>query len=321
MDPANTEKVLTTTKQAHAYLIDPLNAPEPSQETGPGSHFVRPESSASSVPSSSTNPFRKNSPHNSPQSKDFGASTHVRQVSGSSTHVRQTSREFGSPSGSPRSDKFPRYREEALGGLNDSPPPRRSNDGARPPTYDDVTTGRRRGSSLKERYPGDMSNKPLDIIRRDSRKAARAPHLRKNHIPGADVIDRLDPTINKIPYHHEGPYDAALLARNTDVKYSPVAALKDSNEEALKATAGENVRDALEKHKPLDGVAIVPPGVPDQFGRVRHYEEGTNERLTGGGGDYKKYDGIVRTLIQNSILSKLLTLHSGVRPRRHQGSR
>ncbi len=34
--------------QATKYLLDPLTAPEPSEETGPGSHFVREESTAKS---------------------------------------------------------------------------------------------------------------------------------------------------------------------------------------------------------------------------------------------------------------------------------
>lgn len=274
-------------KSAAAYLIDPLNAPEPSQETGPGSHFVRPESSAASTTSPrspTTNPFRRNSP----QSKDFGTTTHVRQISG----------DHGYPSssgGSPRNAKFPNYREEALGGLNEGPVPRRGSDQTQPPAYDagvGSSNGRRRGSSLRERYPGDESGKPLDIIRRDSRKAHRSPHLNKRHIPGADVIDRLDPTINKIPYHHEGPYDAASLARNMNVKHSPVAALSETNAEAIKATAPENVKDAVRQHKPLDGVAIVPPGETDRLGRTYDYEEGPNQMIEDGG-NYKRYSDLV----------------------------
>ena len=109
------------------------------------------------------------------------------------------------------------------------------------------------------------------------------------------MIDRLDPTINKIPYHHEGPYDAASFARNNDPKNSPVAALQESNREALKATAPENIKDSLSKHKPLDGVALVPPGEPDKLGRRLDYEEGENEMLEGrpDGGAYKRYAGVV----------------------------
>lgn len=268
-------------------MIDPLNAPEPSQETGPGTHFYPAEhkSSASPVsaasPSSSTNPFRKSS---------VGSAS----KSGATTHVRQASREYnGSPGGSPR--PFPNYRESAFGGMNDAPR-RRSGEQSNLPSYDQVTSGpsRRRTSSLKERFPGDESVKPLDIIRRDSKKAHRSPHLRKKHIPGADSIDRLDPT-SSMPYHHEGPYDAALLARNTSYESSPVAALADSNREALKATPAENIKEALERHKPLDGVAIVPPGERDRLGRVYNYEEGTDMMRENNpeGGAYKQWPGVV----------------------------
>lgn len=157
------------------------------------------------------------------------------------------------------------------------------------------SAGRRRGSSLNQRYPGDTSNQPLNMLRKDSKKAYRSPHLNKRHIPGADTIDRLDPTPNKLPYHHEGPYDAALLARNTSYKSSPIAALEDSNREALKATPAENIKDALDKHRPLDGVATVPPGQRDQLGRVYHYEEGTDmmREANPEGGAYKQWPGEV----------------------------
>lgn len=95
-------------------------------------------------------------------------------------------------------------------------------------------------------------------------------------MPGADLIDKLDPAFGGRAYHHEGPYDAALLARNTSYENSPVAALESSNAEAIKATPAENVKDAVERHIPLDGVAIVPPGMQDRFGRTYNYEEGAD---------------------------------------------
>lgn len=153
----------------------------------------------------------------------------------------------------------------------------------------------RRTSSLRERYPGDDSHKPLDIIRKDSVRAHRSPHLKKRHLPGCDTIDRLDPAIGGVAYHHEGPYDAALLARNSSFDSSPIAALQESNAEALKATPAENIKDAVERHMPLDGVAIVPPGVPDRFGRTYQYEEGTDLlREPGGDGPgYKRWSNKV----------------------------
>ncbi|THY32058.1 hypothetical protein D6D01_02675 [Aureobasidium pullulans] len=263
---------LTIYPQAQAYLIDPLNAPEPSQETGPGTHFYPPDapkaaSPTVSSPSSSKNPFR--------DSKS-GATTHVRHSSRSST---------GSTS------KFPDFQEGPSHRRNISGEHRRNVSGDH--LMGESSAGRRRGSSLNQRYPGDTSNQPLNMLRKDSKKAYRSPHLNKRHIPGADTIDRLDPTPNKLPYHHEGPYDAALLARNTSYKTSPIAALEDSNREALKATPAENIKDALDKHRPLDGVASVPPGQRDQLGRVYHYEEGTDmmREANPEGGAYKQWPG------------------------------
>ncbi|PSK60503.1 hypothetical protein C1H76_4398 [Elsinoe australis] len=253
-----------SSKEAAAYLIDPLTAPEPSAETGPGTSFrppvETPDSGRSRKTSDSNNPFR-----NPPTS-----GRHSRHASNASN---------GTP------DKFPNYRETALGQLND---------GGTPPSYDAATGHRRRGSSLKERYPGDDSHKPLDILRRDSKKAHRSPHLTKRHMPGTDSIDRLDPTISQVPYHHEGPYDAALLSRNTKPEHSPVAALSGSNAEALKATPRENVKNSLDRHVPLDGTAVVPPGQEDRFGRRYNYEEGSNMMLDGdpAGGQYKRYPGV-----------------------------
>ncbi|KAF2766886.1 hypothetical protein EJ03DRAFT_329657 [Teratosphaeria nubilosa] len=263
-----------SSKEAQAYLIDPMNAPEPAAETGLNTHFgntmsanpPNPPSSAAARHSrgsslGSNNPFRDSfdGARHSPPAKT-GAGVSERPVG---TH-----------------------RAEAFG---DYPKSRRSGSGSRsllPPAYEEVAgasgsgsgsgTGRRRGSSLKERYPGDPTVSPLNIIRKDSRKANRSPHLNKRHLPGPDVIDRLDPALGGRAYHHEGPYDAAALARNTSFESSPVAALKTSNEEALKATPAENIKNAVERHRPLEGVADVPPGMPDRFGRTYNYEEGTD---------------------------------------------
>lgn len=250
-----------------------MNAPEPSHETGPGTHFgstFAPAASSSNAPLSasrtsigSNNPFRdstekRRSPKQSPPLEKGGASSHARHVSSGSRGSR------GSPPA-----QFPAYRADAFGDYNDTRPRRSGSGGRPPPSYEEANSGnnspnqkghRRRTSSLSARYPGDDSHKPLDVLRRDSKKAYRSPHLKKHHIPGADTVDRLDPAIGGKAYHHEGPYDAALLARNTSYRNSPVAALETSNQEALKATPRENVQDALERHKPLDGVAVVPPG-------------------------------------------------------------
>jgi hypothetical protein len=169
----------------------------------------------------------------------------------------------------------------------DSGRPRRSSQPSSSNPFQDG--GLSRGNSLRERYPGDPSVRPLDVIRKDVTKAHRSHHLRKKNFQGADTIDRLDKT--GFSYHHEGPYDAASLARNRDPIHSPVAAVKESNEEALRATPRENIMDSVTRHKPLEGVAIVPPGVEDRFGRVYDYEEGA-DLMREPGGDYKRYPGL-----------------------------
>lgn len=148
--------------------------------------------------------------------------------------------------------------------------------------------GLTRGGSLRERYPGDMSVRPLDTLRKEEKTAYRAHHLRKKNHQGTDMIDRLDRS--GFAYHHESPYDAASVARNKSYTHSPIAAVADSNEEALRATPRENIIDAVTKHRPLEGVANIPPGVPDRFGRVLDYEEGADLQREAGG-DYRRWPG------------------------------
>jgi hypothetical protein len=136
-----------------------------------------------------------------------------------------------------------------------------------------------------------MNQTPLESARYEEKMAHRSPHLKKHHIPGADIIDRMD-VGPAGKYHHEGPFDAALLARNTSIEHSPLAAISDSNREAIKATPKENIMDSIQKHKPLDGTAAVPPGTPDRFGRTYDYQEGDN-MMTTYGGDYKRWSGVV----------------------------
>ena len=73
---------------------------------------------------------------------------------------------------------------------------------------------------------------------------------------------------------------------------SPIEAVRRTNEEALKATAPEKIQDSLKKHRPLDGVAIVPPGMEDMNGRIYNYEEGTDMMIENGG-NYKRWSGVV----------------------------
>ena len=265
--------------------------PEPSAETGPGSSFGSTFAPASQINSTTNTPTTSSSPS--------GSKNPYRQSSTSSKNgITTTTRQSGSPR-----EKFPDYRAEAFGEYAPASSSSRRRDRAsshgNPPSYQEAVSPpgeqqrRRRGSSLKERYPGDKSHQPLDVIRRDSKKAYRSPHLHKRSLPGADMIDRLDPAIGGRAYHHEGPYDAALLSRNRDPKNAPLKALETSNEEALKATPRENIRDAVERHKPLDGVAIVPPGEADRFGRRYNYKEGDDLMHEPSSGDagYKRWPG------------------------------
>lgn len=131
------------------------------------------------------------------------------------------------------------------------------------------------------------------MLKHDAKSANRAPHLRKKHTPGADSIDRLGGAAGA--YHHEGPYDATLLARNTSFASSPLEAVAASNEEALRATPREMIKDSVDKHRPLDGVASVPPGMTDQYGRTYEYQEGTDmmRQDNAEGGAYKRWGDVV----------------------------
>lgn len=113
-------------------------------------------------------------------------------------------------------------------------------------------------------------------------------------MPGADTIDVLDRSVIGGAYHHEGPYDATLLARNTSYLSSPVNAVRESNAEALRATPRENIRDALDKHVPLQGTAIIPPGMAGLDGRPMEYEEGADlmREPDGIGGAYRRWAGV-----------------------------
>ncbi|KAG7293208.1 hypothetical protein NEMBOFW57_003254 [Staphylotrichum longicolle] len=155
----------------------------------------------------------------------------------------------------------------------------------------------RRSGSLRERYPGDMSHRPLAMIAREHRAADRAPHLHNHRRQQpSDTIDTLDISgpVPGVIYHHEGPFDATMKERNVNKAYAPVEAVKDTNMEALKATPAEFVHDSLEKHVPLQGTAIVPPGMKDMSGRTMEYEEGADlmREASAGGGPYKRWDHV-----------------------------
>jgi hypothetical protein len=139
-----------------------------------------------------------------------------------------------------------------------------------------------------------MSHRPLDVLRQQNKAADRAPHLKRAHIPGADIIDSLDDTVVGGAYHHGGPYDATLFSRN-NVKNPPIEAVQTTNAEALRATPRENIRDALDKHVPLQGTSTIPPGMAGLDGRPMVYDEGADlmREPDAPGGAYKRYDHVV----------------------------
>jgi hypothetical protein len=139
-----------------------------------------------------------------------------------------------------------------------------------------------------------MSHRPLDVIKREARAADRTPHRRhRRGVSNTDTIDNLD-TVGGT-YHHDGPYEATLASRNTNSLYSPVAAVRESNMEALRATPREYIEDSLQRHVPLQGTSTVPSGGVDFNGDVITYEEGADlmREPDAAGGAYKRWDGVV----------------------------
>ncbi|KAE9580817.1 hypothetical protein CGCF415_v005875 [Colletotrichum fructicola] len=316
---------------AKAYLLDPLTAPEPSQETGPGSSFINPDpllrtfsqrkkgkdpvqpsdksqrshrshSQASSYPTPptsasptrssfhSSNPFSPtyNNRASLPSPREPGSpasSSAPHRPLGRSTSVRNSLPPSTSVTRSFSARNRPINEEE---GRADSSVQR-----SKSVNHHNVPSGLRRSGSLNQRYNGDMSHRPLDMLKKEHRAADRAPHLRtRKNGPMTDTIDGLD-TIGGV-YHHGGPYDATLASRNRNKQYAPVEAVKESNEEALRATPREYIQDSLTKHVPLQGTGTVPVGSSDMRGNVMNYEEGADlmREPDAQGGAYKRWDGI-----------------------------
>lgn len=242
--------------QSSKYLLNPLIVPKPSQETGQGTHF---------------NSFMDQKTPSYTAYLTPPASASPSRTTFSSTNPWRSAQ-----------------RTQASGDYVQDGPPPTSTGKTRESSH------RRRASSLGQRYPGDLSHRPLDMIRKQTKAADRSPHLKKNHLPKADLIDSLDDSMGSL-YHHEGPYDATLLSRNTRPEISPLEAVRGSTNETLKATPAENIRDALDRHVPLQGTAIVPPGEQSLSGQVMDYEEGADlmRENDAPGGAYKRWDGIV----------------------------
>lgn len=310
--------------QAQQYLLDPLTAPEPHQEDGPGTSFINPNpllrtfsarrktgnepvidtarrQSALPTPPTSASPDRASFHASNPYSPKHRYSS-----------LSPTS-EDGSPISSPPV-RNPFFRRSTA-----SPPSplasgiSRSASTRQRPTYQDNVghpdhsahhrtrssgapaqpAGLRRNRSINQRYPGDMSHRPLDTLAREHRVADRAPHMRsRTKVPETDLIDSLD-TVGGT-YHHGGPYDATLASRNVHKKYSPLEAVHDSNMEAIRATPREYIQDSLQKHVPLQGTSVIPPGGRDLSGKIMDYEEGAdlNREPDAKGGPYKRWAGI-----------------------------
>ncbi|RYO80325.1 hypothetical protein DL766_001653 [Monosporascus sp. MC13-8B] len=331
---------------AHYYVNEPLNAPEPSQLTGPGSSFVqqhhprsqshpdkgkrpatvapatpvrgkhRRSSSAtrtkgSPIPSGGKPPlsnrqdkldeqklvdlfgFDPSCPDRDIRSRRISTSEarepvyssfKARTSKSNSAEIPRATKDASSHIGTPKDRKHP-----PIAGLRTAPGLHRSQ------SLNSGHGGLSRNRSLSERYPGDMSQRPLDQIKREVKAANRAPHLRKNYIPPPDMIDALDDVGIGGAYHHGGPFDATLASRNKNKKYAPVEAVKETNMKALKATPYEYVQDSLQRHMPLQGTATVPSGQEDMFGRRMSYEEGADvmREADAPGGAYKRYDHIL----------------------------
>lgn len=124
-------------------------------------------------------------------------------------------------------------------------------------------------------------------------KSERKPPRQKKYVP--DTIDRLDGSFGANPYHHQGPYDAALRSYNKYSKYAPLAATEEGNKAAWAATPREAQIDALRKGRPLDNVAVIPPGQKGMNGEVMQYKEGMDMMRDpeAGGGPFKRWTGLV----------------------------
>lgn len=98
-----------------------------------------------------------------------------------------------------------------------------------------------------------------------------------------------------------------MKARNTNPFSSPVAAVQETNLAAMKATPAEYLEDSLVKHIPLQGTAVVPPGMNDLSGRRMSYEEGADlmREDDAPGGAYRRWDGIV-SVFESPLLCVLV---------------
>lgn len=136
------------------------------------------------------------------------------------------------------------------------------------------------GPTLPFWWSGTSEHSPVDSKRRRNssvpqRRGSQRIYPQDSQLVNPDIIDHLD-NVGFSSYHHEGPYDAVCPERNRVSKHSPLEAVKESNEEALKATPRDKIMDCLNSHRPLDGTAFFEPGTTDRNGQFYDYEEGSN---------------------------------------------
>ncbi|KAL1967197.1 hypothetical protein VTN77DRAFT_3488 [Rasamsonia byssochlamydoides] len=122
-----------------------------------------------------------------------------------------------------------------------------------------------------------MERTTVDQEKNSSRRSHHHHHRHQQRMSrvNPDIIDQLD-NVSAVQYHHEGPYDAVYPERNRCSLQSPIDALKESNEETLRATPMYKIMDSIRHGRPLDGVAFYPPGTTDPEGHTYQYTEGDN---------------------------------------------
>ncbi|CEJ57799.1 hypothetical protein PMG11_06479 [Penicillium brasilianum] len=155
--------------------------------------------------------------------------------------------------------------------VNSHTHPKRSRSGSFP-SVPTVSMDSRRRSGSPEHQPVYPRQRESSGSRR---RRSQQRYSRNSQLVNPDIIDKLD-DVTSYSYHHEGPYDAVCPERNRISHHSPLEAVRESNEEALRATPRDKIIDSLHSHRPLDGTAYFPPGTTDRDGQTYEYEEGSN---------------------------------------------
>lgn len=205
---------------------------------------------------------------------------------------------------------------------NRSPPPSYSSLSRRRSNSTPVVTSRSASRARVTDMKAVDTNRPRRPASQNNHGRSHHHHHHRRHHHSSrvrpDTIDNLD-TVSALRYHHEGPYDAVYPERNRYSHLSPVAAVKETNAEALKATPTYKIIDSLERHRPLDGVSFYPPGTTDEEGHVYDYKEGDN-MMTEMEGNFQRDPGMVCRLSVMDILAifeiyDMLTLSNRSLPR------